>query len=148
MDPTITDADSALESAAATLRAFGLTDGRTSYAGLRLDHRRQATVIYRVPNPEFDRQVLELSGSPTVVILEDAAHARIDLEAARDRVWDLPGAEDITGLSVPIDGSTVKVAFDGDAAAAQAWMDIAIPGLVTVEQADPRLAPGPHMCPR
>ena len=146
MDPTRIDADSALERAAGSLRVFGLSDGRTSYAGLRLDHRRLAVVIYRVPDPEFDRQVHELVGPQTRVILEDAAHARIDLEAARARLWDLPGSHDIAGLSLPIDGSTVKVTFHGDAAAAQAWMDIAVPGLVTVEQADygpagPRKAP-------
>ncbi len=140
MDAAPTDLAAALESTADTLRTFGLADGRRSYAGLRLDYRRLAVVIYRVPDPAFDRRVHELVRPPARVMFEDAAHTRIDLESARDRVWDLPGCEDITGLSVPIDGSTVKVLFDGNTAAAQTWMDVAIPGLVIVEQADTRRA--------
>jgi len=146
VDQNHPDIDAAVESAAAALRAFGLGDGRASFAGLRLDHSRQVTVIYRVPDPDFDRRVDELAGPFARVDLQDAAHARADLEAARDRVWDLPGSEDITGLSMPIDGSTLKVTLDGNAEAAQAWMDIALPGLVTVEPADAR-AGGPTRTP-
>ena len=104
LDQNHPDIDAAVESAAAALRAFGLGDGRANFAGLRLDHRRQVTVIYRVPDPDFDRRVDELAGPFARVVLQGAAHARVDLEAARDRVWDLPGSEDITGLSVPAMG--------------------------------------------
>jgi len=138
VDPIHADGGLALEAPAGIVHAFGRADGSASFAGLRLDHQRQAIIIYRVPSTDFDRAVHRLAGPRMQLILENAAHTHTELQAARDRVWDLPASEDITGLSVPIDGSTVKVTFDGNAAAAQAWMDVALPGLVSVEPAATR----------
>jgi len=132
MSLTVTDFDVALVSAVDSVRAFGFGEGRACYAGLHVDHRGGALIVFRVPTGGFDRRVRDLVGARARVIFQDAAHARIELEGVRDRVWDFPGSEHIAGVSVPVDGSTLKVALDGDAIAAQAWMNVTLPGLVTV----------------
>ena len=132
MSSLLADADVDLQSAVDSVRGYGLGEGRAWFAGLRLDHRHASLIIFRVPDGGFDQRVRNLVGPTVSVSFQDAAHARTELEAMRDRVWELPGSEDIAGVSVPIDGSTVKVILDGNAIAAQAWMNVTFPGLVSV----------------
>jgi hypothetical protein len=132
MFPNPADADGVLQRAIDSVRGFGFGDGRAFYAGVHVDHRDGALIIFRVPNADFDRRVRDLVAPGVRVTFHEAAHARVELEAVRDRVWDLPGSEAIVGVSVPIDGSTVKVTLHGDAIAAQAWMNVTLPALVTV----------------
>jgi hypothetical protein len=129
---TVADADPVLLNAGACARTFGFGEGRFCYAGLHVDHPGGALIVFRVPNGTFDRQVRDVVGAGVTVIFQEAAHPRIELEAARDQVWDLPGSENIVGVSVPADGSTLKVTFDGDVLSAQAWLNVMLPGLVTV----------------
>ena len=129
------DAMFTLDDLADTVRQFGSTEGRAVYAGVRVDHRRALLVVHRVSGADFDRRVRSLLPAPVTIAFQDAIHSRIELDAARERVWDLPGSEDIVSLTVPIDGSTVCVNLNGNAEAAQTWLDIVLPGLVTVCQA-------------
>lgn len=132
MTSLLADADVALQSAVDSVRGFGFGDGRACFAGIHVDHRHASLTIFRIPDGGFDQRVRDLVGPSVRVNFQDAAHARTELEAVRDRVWELPGSEDIVGVSVPIDGSTLKVSLDGNAIAAQAWMNVTFPGLVSV----------------
>ena len=132
MSSLLADADVALQSAVDSVRGFGFGEGRAWFAGLRIDHRQASLTIFRIPDGGFDQRVRNLVGPNVRVSFQEAAHSRTELEAVRDRVWELPGSEDIAGVSLPVDGSTLKVILDGNAIAAQAWMNVTFPGLVSV----------------
>jgi len=129
MDESAAPDDPDVTALAAVAREYGHHAGRRFFAGVALDTGRRALTVYRVPNPDFDGEILRLLEGDVAVSLADAPHTREELLVAREQVWGLSGSLPITSVSVPVDGTRLLVVAEAPESDVQAALDRVVPGM-------------------
>jgi hypothetical protein len=135
MDETQISMDPALAAAADVAREYGHHSGRRSFAGVAVDEPHQGLTVYRVPNAEFDMRLRDLLPVDVSITLVDALHTRDELQVAREQVWDLATALDISAVAIPVDGTVLTVVVAGSETDAQWSLDEVVPGLARAQSA-------------
>jgi len=131
MDGTPVELDPAVTALAELAREYGHHAGRHYFAGVVADHLGHAITIYRVPDADFDGEVVTLLDGDVEVRLVDAPHTRDELVVARERVWALAEELPITSISLPPDGTRLTVVCDAPVDDVQVELDRVAPGMAT-----------------
>ncbi|HSN06449.1 MAG TPA: hypothetical protein VLV82_03815 [Candidatus Angelobacter sp.] len=136
MDDISGENDHELTALADVAREYGHHLGRYRFAGVAVDTEQRTLVVYRVPDPAFDSELLTLLAGDIEVRLVDAPHAREDLLVARERIWALAGDLPITSITIPVDGTRVVVVADAPETETQELLDRLVPGLALATRGD------------
>lgn len=134
MDDVPADHDPELIALADVAREYGHHLGSDRFAGVGIDDAGRALVVYRVPDPGFDSELLALLAGDIEVRLVDAPHARGELLVARERVWTLAGDLPITSITIPVDGTRLVVTADAPESETQDVLDRLVPGLAVASR--------------
>jgi hypothetical protein len=124
-----------VSAAADVVREFGHYAGRRFYSGVVADPASASIRVHRVPNADFDGEVLALVAPGVALAFVDAVHTREELSTARETVWLLGDTLGVLSVSLPQDGSRLGVLVSDEAhvAEAQRVLDDLAPGLTRVD---------------